>query len=37
MILGLSSLMKYPNKPQFVLNKFPDLFKTLIKIVKSNS
>ena len=37
MILGLSTLMKYPQKPQFLLNRFPDLFKTLIKIVKKNA
>lgn len=37
MILGLSTLMKFPTKPQFVLKRFPDLFKNLIKIVKKNA
>ena len=36
-ILGLSTLMKHPEKPQFVLNVFPDLFKTLIKLIKKNA
>jgi hypothetical protein len=36
-ILGLSSLMKHPEKPQFVLNVFPELFKTLIKLIKKNA
>ncbi len=36
-ILGLTSLMKHPDKPQFVLNVFPDLFKTLIKLIRKNA
>lgn len=36
-ILGLSALMKHPEKPQFVLIVFPDLFKTLIKLVRKNA
>jgi hypothetical protein len=36
-ILGLSTLIKYPEKPQFVLSRFPDLFKILIKLVKKNA
>lgn len=36
-ILGLTSLMKHPEKPQFVLNVFPELFKNLIKLIKKNA
>lgn len=36
-ILGLSSLMKHPEKPQFVLVAFPEMFKTLIKLVRKNA
>jgi hypothetical protein len=37
MILGLSTLMKFPEKTPIVLSRFSDLFKTLIKIVKKNA
>ena len=36
-ILGLSTLMKHTEKPQFVLAAFPELFKTLIKLIKKNA
>ena len=36
-ILGLSSLMKHPDKPQCVISVFPELFKTLIKLIKKNA
>lgn len=29
--------MKHPEKPQFVLAVFPELFKTLIKLIKKNA
>lgn len=29
--------MKHPEKPQFVLNVFPELFKNLIKLIKKNA
>lgn len=37
MILGLSTLMKHPEKPEFLLVRFPDMFKTLMKLVKKNA
>lgn len=29
--------MKHAEKPQFVLSIFPDVFKTLIKLIKKNA
>lgn len=36
-ILGLTALMKHPEKPQFILNVFPDIFKMLVKLIKKNA
>jgi hypothetical protein len=37
MILGVSSLVKHPERPPAVLNKFADIFCMLIKLVKKNA
>lgn len=29
--------MKHPEKPQFVLKVFPDIFKALIKMIRKNA
>lgn len=36
-ILGLCSLLSLPEKPQEIMEKMPDLFKTAIALVKKNA
>ena len=36
-ILGLNSLLALPEKPQIIMEKIPELFKTVIILVKKNA
>ena len=36
-ILGLNSLLSLPEKPEQIMNKLPEIFKTAIVLVKKNA